>query len=496
MNRYFAMVFLGLSVAVAGLAGAPAGAQERGREPLGIVSLRITVQNFDPALPWNKRPERMVLGNALVVEKGLLLTTAFLVKNATLIEARKMGRYPDFQARVVLVDYELDLALLAVEAEKFWEGLQPLPISARPPDSGRLFINRWRHNGRFEQGSAEVVEMRVATSRFGNLEFPELRGTTAMSGLGWGEVITTNGQVVGLISSHSERDFHATSSPLLKLFIAAARQSPYRGFAHRGFSWQRLNHPDLRAAYGLAGNDSGVLVRRVYAGGTGSRELKKGDILLKIGKHPINPEGKIFHPLYGQILFTIALNESLDETISATVIREGRTSEMALTRRLFSAADYRIHPYRYDQPLEFEMFAGLVLQELSLDYLRLWGGGWQQKAPTRLVMEYFLNQVREAGRPEEKVVVITRVLPDAVNLGYDDVGNAILLRANGRPLSSLQAFRDAVSNPKDGYHVLEVLPGQGRAKLIFRADEMENANRRVRERFGVPEQSNGRPQGS
>lgn len=469
------------------LLAAGAAWADRNPEPNGIVSLRITVQDYDLAAPWNKKPEQMVAGNALVVEGGLLLTTADLIKNATLIEVRKFGRYPNYPAKAVLVDYELDLAILKVDAPDFWKGLSPLPLAEKPIRSGRFVINRWRGNGRFEQGSGEVVELRVGTSRFGNLEFPQLRGTTAMSALGWGEVLTSRGRVIGMITSHDKSSLNASNSPLLRLFVAAARQKPYRGFAQRGFVWQQLNHQALRKFYGLADNSPGVLVRRILAGGTGSERLRKGDILLRLGPHVIDPEGRIFHPLYGPISFTIAINEVLDATVPAEIIRGGKRRTVQLKRKLFVPQDYRVHPYVFDKPIEFEVFGGLILQELSLGYLRMWGSGWRVQAPARLVMESFLNSLRERGEHPEKVVIISKVLPDPSNLGYDGVGNAILLKANGRKLASLNDFRAAVLTPVKGFHVLELNPGQGRGKLIFKASDIKAANRRVRKRYGVPD---------
>ena len=487
-----APVALLAAVLLAGLllpAALPAGgmAHAQGAEPYGVVSLRITVQEYDAAAPWNKTPERMILGNAMVVEGGMLLTTADLVKNATLIEVRKFGRYPNFPAKPHLVDHEVDLALLTVDDPQFWKGLKPLPISERPVTSRRFEINRWRANGRFEQGSGEVVQLSVATSRYGNLELPELQGSTAMSAMGWGEVLTSQGKVIGIITGHEKGTLSAMNSPMMRLFIAASREETYRGFAHRGFSWQQLNQGALRKFYGLGDDPVGVLIRRTKAGGTGAGQLRKGDILLKLGAYEIDPEGRIVHPLYGPILFTIAINETLEPTIGAEIIRGGERKLMELRREPYSIEDYRVHPYIFDQRIDYEIFGGLVLQELSLGHLRLWGNNWQHKAPARLVMEYFLSNLRERGKKPEKIVFVSKVLPDSVNIGYDDAASAILMKANGKTLRSLADFRAAVRTPRDGYHVLELTPGKGRGKLIFRASEVEAANRRVRELYGVPE---------
>ena len=307
-----------------------------------------------------------------------------------------------------------------------------------------------------------------------------------MSALGWGEVLTARGQVTGIITSHSDATLGASNSPMLKRFIAASRQIPYRGFAHRGFYWQRLNQTGLRDYFGLNGSVSGVLIRRLLGGGTGAELLRKGDVLLQLGPFQIDPEGRISHPLYGPILFTIAINETLAPTIPAVVLRDGQRKRLDLKRRAFANADYRVHPYVFDRRIDYEMFGGMVVQELSLGYLRIWGKDWQHKAPTRLVMEYFLNNMREAGKKSEKVVIVSKVLPDPVNIGYENTSNGILEKVNGLRLKSLADFRRAIKSPKGGFHVLEFNPSKGRGKIVFDVAELEAANHRVRERYGVP----------
>src|SRR5262249_20160684 len=152
-------------------------------------------------------------------------TTADLVKNANLIEVRKFGRYPDYQARAVLVDYELNLALLEVAPPAFWDGLKTLTLASQNNPSGTFNINRCRPNGRYEQGTGEVVDYVVGSSRFGTAEFPVLRGNTSMSGLGWAEVMTSGGTVTGIVTSHDNQQFEATPSTILSLFVKASRQT-------------------------------------------------------------------------------------------------------------------------------------------------------------------------------------------------------------------------------------------------------------------------------
>jgi hypothetical protein len=243
----------------------------------------------------------------------------------------------------------------------------------------------------------------------------------------------------------------------------------------------------MRSYFGLKMDEGGVLIRRVFAGGTGSEKLRPMDILHKVNGYAIDPEGKIEHPDYGLILFSMALNESLQPDLSVEVRRDGKRLQLRLRRRSFSDRDYRIHPPRFDRPNDYEVFGGLVLQELSVNYLREWGDKWRNKAPTRLVIEYVMNSLRKNGSGPEKVVIITRVLPDPANLGYQSVSNAILKTLNGKPVKTLADFRGAINRPVNGYHILQLLPGPGRGRLVFRAGEMQAVNARIRSRYGIPE---------
>jgi hypothetical protein len=282
-------------------------------ELAGIVNVHITAQPYDPIVPWIKTADQSLQGNALVVEGRKLLTTADMVKNATLIEVRKFGRYPDYPAKLVRVDYEANLALLDVEATDFWEGLKPLPLGEVNSIKNQFTISRWRSNSRFEQGSGELVDYLVAPYRFGSMELPTLRGTTSMSALGWAEVATAEQRVVALITSHENQQIEATPSAVLRTFLMAARTS--RVFTHRGFTWQRTNNPAFRRKLDLPESGLGVLVRGILAGGTGAGQLQPGDILMRIGSYEIDPEGQIDHPQYGRVTFTLA--GATDNTNSA-----------------------------------------------------------------------------------------------------------------------------------------------------------------------------------
>ena len=485
LRRSLALCALSLLASVLGPASTARAAQPA-TELAGIVSVRVTSQAYDAIVPWMKNADQSLQGTALVVDGHRLLTTADLVKSSTLIEVRKFGRYPDYPARRVLVDYEANLALLEVESREFWENLRPLPFAETGEIAGPFTISRWRSNGRFEQGSGELVDYLVAPYRFGSMELPTLRATTSISALGWGEVATVEQKVVGIITSHENQQIEAAPSAILRTFLAASRRDPYRGFAHRGFAWERTNNPALRRKLDLPDNGLGVLVRALLAGGTGSGQLQVGDIITRIGPYTIDPEGQIDHPQYGRVTFTVALNETLDDSLSVDLLRGGKSRRLDLKRRRYTVDDYRIQPYVFDRRPEFEVQGGLVMQELSITFLRAWGKPWPERAPARLAIEAALRSVREQDQPIGKLVAVTKILPDEGNVGYEDVQNSIVVTVNGKPVHSLGDLREAMKQPSGGFHVLETLPAQGRGRVVFKVSLLEGINLRVRERYSVP----------
>ena len=477
-------LFLLLLACLGGMAAPQA--MEKLPESNAVVPIEVVYQFYDPILPWNKSAEQTVHGNALVVTGKRLLTTANLVKNANLIEVRVQGRYPDFQARVIKIDIELDLALLEVVDADFWKPLRVLPISREPVSNGNFTLSRWRRNRQFEQGRGEVVAYRVATSRFGTMEFPVLRARSNLSNLGRAEVLSLKGEIAGIVTGHANQEIQITGANILEAFLEESLTEGPGLFAHRGFSWQMLNHPDLRRAFGLGLSDQGVLITSLRAGGTGHRMLREGDILMNINGYDIDPEGLINHPQFGPMLFTGSLNSGGRGEIPVKVIRSGEVLQFGLQRARMNPQGFRVWPYIFNRQPDFEMFGGLVLLELSRSYLRAWGKEWAKKAPTRLVMESLLNGMAQPGSLGEKVVIISRVLPDHANLGYDDLANAIVLKANGSQVSSLEDFRKAVAANSGKYQTLELLPGHSRTRLIFSNDQIRKINARIRSRYAIP----------
>jgi hypothetical protein len=87
----------------------------------------------------------------------------------------------------------------------------------------------------------------------------------------------------------------------------------------------------------------------------------------------------------------------------------------------------------------------------------------------------------EAGR----ILILSSVLPDAANLGYQELRDLIVERVNGRAVSSLAELRAAFAAPGGRFHVVDLAPGQDAARLVLDAEEARAAAARVSAAYGV-----------
>ena len=125
---------------------------------------------------------------------------------------------------------------------------------------------------------------------------------------------------------------------------------------------------------------------------------------------------------------------------------------------------------------------GLVFEPLTDSYLQSWGPEWRQRAPFRLNYYNFQNPTKD--RPA--LVIMSQVLPDPYNIGYQEQNCLVLNKVNGRGVSRLVDLREALQKPANGFHVLEFAAGDTTRRIVLAAGEAEaQATARVLERYGI-----------
>ncbi len=452
-----------------------------------MVSVRVNAKNWNARLPWLSGKEDTRRGSAVVITAQRLLTTAALVANAQLIQVRKNGRPPDYSATVERVDYAANLALLRVSSAPFWQGLKPMALSHPPAGLLSLTITRWR-SGHFEQSAAEIVRYNQHTSPYDFLlETPAVWLNTSLQKIRDGEAAIHQNRLIGLTAYQNKNEVRLILRGMLAMFVNAG---PREVFANRGFDWQPLDHPHLRKSLGLTARGGGIRINNLYAEGSGAKELRKGDVLLRMLGLPIDAEGGVSHAVFGRIPFQVLLNTTSQPQVAVQLLRNKKLLNINIERQRTSSSGFRVLPPPRDIPPDYEVFGGMVFQEFNLGYLQSWGAKWKNNAPQRLTVEFLLRQRREKDEDISRVLIISKVLSDAVNLDYENAENTIIQSVNGLQVRSLQEFRQALAAPQDQHHLISTISGQNVGLLVFSAADIQEANRRIAQRYGIPPNPN------
>jgi hypothetical protein len=113
-----------------------------------------------------------------------------------------------------------------------------------------------------------------------------------------------------------------------------------------------------------------------------------------------------------------------------------------------------IEPYVIDRAPKFFILGGLVLQELSRQYLKDFGKEWQKRAPQEFVyMDRYQHDLFKEG--PKKIVILSRVLPMPSTIGYEELHHIRVTKINGVELQSLDDVPAALAKAENGIHRID-----------------------------------------
>jgi hypothetical protein len=460
-----------------------------------VVALRVTRQPFDERRPWTKGTPSTRIGSAVVLRDSLLLTEAKLIRNAILIQVRKNGSATRVPARVVHVDWDIDLALLAVDESGFFDDLEAARFAKSAPGEGVVYSARWQ-NQQFEISESQIAAITVRESPYGSITHAFLSLTTNLSNGGRAEPVFSNGKLVGLIALQEGQRATVIPVEILSAYVRGARSGNDPGFASFRPYWQFGQDRALAAYLGLTGEPRGVVLRWIPWGSTGCDALEPRDLILSVEGHALDAMGNFAHPHYGQLAFQHILVDGRrpGDRVRFRLLRNGETLDVDVELRRNPGADWLIPERRDQSPPPYLVAGGLVIRELDGNYLRAWGDDWQRNAPQGLVQRY--HRERESQTADRRrILLLSQVLPDSHNLGYHDLSDLALEEINGRRVDSVADADQAFRHPVGGFHRLKFYRDDLRREVVLDAAGFEASTARILENYDIPARIRIRPPG-
>ncbi len=308
-----AVVNISTKMTVGGGGGLPPGfSSPFGNEPFGDFFNR-----YFGDMP--RSFETQSLGSGFIISTdGYILTNNHVVENATEITVI-LHNEKTFAAKVIGTDPKTDLALIKIDAK----GLPTVKLG----DSDKLQVGEWVMAIGNPFGLAETVTAGIVSAKgrvIGSGPYDDFIQTDASinPGNSGGPLFNIRGEVVGINTAIIEQGqglgFAIPINIARELLSQLKKGEVVRGWL--GVVIQEVT-PELAQSFGLK-EPTGALVSDIEAGSPAEKAgIRKGDIILKFNGKDITKMKE---------LPTIVAMTPVGETVTVTILREGKTRDVTL----------------------------------------------------------------------------------------------------------------------------------------------------------------------
>jgi hypothetical protein len=447
-----------------------------------IIHIEVTSKEYSYVQPW-ARSEQKVIKTGVVLPDHQIITTASGVADQTLIRLQKGGGGLFSLGRVVWVDYQANLAVLTTDEKDFWTGLQPARLADPAPVTGSAHILHWEDD-HLDDRPGDIERMLVDNSVLSFVSVPFLKIDSTVTGGGFGEAAIQGDRLIGLVCQQGSDSIAAIPSSFIASILKARAAKTYTGLGYFDFTWDPVQNPLCLDYLKLPGPARGVIIKETGLKPGVASLVKPRDVLLEVDGFKIDAEGNYHDPDYKKLSLENLSSRGkwAGMTCQFKIWRDGKEQE--ITYRLTKAeySDELVPNQTFDQEPQYVLAGGFVFVPLTDDYLRSWGANWREEAPFRL---FYYNLEKVTPQHPERVV-LSQVLPDEVNIGYESLRNTVVDEINGMPIKRISDVTEALKKPQNGFDVFTFAAGEPIRKAVLEADAIDTANQKIMARFHIP----------
>lgn len=468
-------------------AAAKAGAElER-----SVLNLTITRAVPDPEAPWSKQNIDMTGHAGVVVGENRVLTQASIVANAVYIQAQKVDDVEKVPMRVVFADFEANLALLESAEGAKLSGVKILPIAGDivvGSDVAMVSIENERQLRRVE---GRVMDVRLREGAVGGVLVPMYTLTGANRAACKSDPIVKHNSLIGLCVVTIDNQSQVLTSGVIAHFLNdKLTAAEYRGFGALGLHLHPVRSPWHRGVLGVASGKGALRVSGVMETSPFGDCIRVDDVLQGVDDISVDHRGFFKHSQWGMMpIGHYVSTKYAGDMVTLKYQRSSKPESCTRVLRRYSAQDRQVPGPSSQATLPHLIFGGLVFQELTLEYLSLFGRDWHSNAPLPLL---FLNaQMNDPTLTRRRYLILTDVLADEFNTGYEKMRHVVLDEVNGRAVNSIEELKIQLKLPgirRSGMEFAQFVFKNG-AQIVLPYDGLPAIHKRIAKAYSVSQPS-------
>jgi S1-C subfamily serine protease len=466
-----------------------------------VVKIVSSLRQPDPFRPWTKGSSHDATGSGAVITGKRILTNAHVVNHASQVFVQPDKSSDKLSVKVEAIAPGIDLAVLKVDDESFFDAHPALPFSPKTPGQQQtIFVYG------YPQGGTELSITRGIVSR---VEFAEyyllteglrIQVDAAINPGNSGGPAVADGQLIGIAFSKLQRsDNIGYIIPMeeIDLFLGDIKDGRYDGKPNLDVDVQDLENDALRARFKLDKKATGVLVRRIY-NHDASYPLHVGDVITQIGDHAIDNGGKVHIDGDRMIKFQYLVQRlARDGRLSLSIMRDGKDAKCDLPVK---PATDSLFVHTSIDPLSYFVFGPLVLSEASSDYLLYtmsgYGGSKEEGSQSGYGLTsllYTANPLftRYGDRPAfpgERIVIIAYpMFTHKIGKGYNISYTASVADVNGVHIRNLKHLVEVIRDATGEFIEFTFL-GNETDTIVFNRKEALDATEEILSDNGIRQQ--------
>ncbi|MFA9273955.1 MAG: trypsin-like peptidase domain-containing protein [Candidatus Aquirickettsiella gammari] len=476
----FKKFFLGLNLLVVGmlLSVQPAQAlNTKAATPAvahlekSVVKVFSTLRGPDPFKPWGKSSPQEVTGSGVVIEGRRILTNAHVVEYASQVQIQTGQEGDKVSATVVAISRGMDLAVLKLDDEKFFDTHAAVVRSNKLPEvTDAVFAYGYPTGGnslsitkgivsRIEfvdyDGSTGGLRIQIdAAINPGNSGGPVIAGEK-MIGLAFSGLM--NAQNIGYIIPNEE----------IEIFLKDIVDNKYDGKPSLLDVTQTLENPTVREYLKLDKNVEGCIVHKPYEGAA-NHGLQEWDVITHIGDTPIDNQCMVKLKPSVRVMFKYKVQQvAMNGKVPLGIIRAGKA--MQVQAPVYTSRPHLIGDLQGGYPSYF-IWGPIVFSRATVEYLSFLSNnapalnGYAYNASPLVT----LRGEMPTKEREELVVVSSPFFPHKLVTGYSNRFGSVIYSINGVPIKSLKHLVSLLRDIQDDLIVIHYDQRYGETMVLPR----------------------------
>src|SRR5437588_7202563 len=459
-----------------------------------VVKIFATLRQPDPTKPWSKREPTEITASGAVISGKRILTNAHVVQYASEVQVQANQAGDKLPAVVKAVGPGIDLAILELEDQKFFDSHSPLPFKKSLPDSkDPVMVYGYPTGGASSSITKGIISRIEFTGYSISAQGLRIQIDAAINPGNSGGPAVVNDEIVGLAFSHlqtAQNIGYIIPVEEIELFLQDVADGHYDSKPAMYDDLQTLENPALRSYLHLPESLQGMVVHRPFDSAA-TYPLKEWDVITKVGDVPIDDEGMIKLGDTLRVRFPYLVQKLAEkDTVPLTIYRAGKESKINLP--VLRQRPLVIPELKGNYPSYF-VYGPIVFSEATTDLIALTQHNRETTAIVGMLTYIGSPLITRIGDkpafPGERLVVVPcPFFPHRLSKGYGNPGWQVVKTVNHQPIKNLAHLVEVLRDLKDEFVTFEFNTRLSGESIVFPRAEMVSATENILNDNGVRSQ--------